>query len=280
MRLAGVAEVARGFGNHDHLCWSYEERDELRRRVTEFLDEGLAAGQQVWYVADGTVEELMGDLRGLGAVSRAAERGALRALPLDTVYRPGALTHPGEPVLAYRAATEAALAAGFTGLRVAAEGTSLIRTPEQLDTFARYEHLVDRYLVDHPVTGMCAYNRAELGEDVITQLACMHPVTNHDTVPFRVHATEHAEVGLRGEIDLTGEELFRWVLERVEFQPAGGKTVVDATGLDFIDHHGLLTLENHARNHDATVVLQTRRPVTARLIELLRLTRVRVELVG
>jgi len=41
---------------------------------------------------------------------------------------------PDAQVRTYAAATGAALAAGFTGLRVVAEATPLVRTPEQLDT--------------------------------------------------------------------------------------------------------------------------------------------------
>jgi hypothetical protein len=63
-----------------------------------------------------------------------------------------------------------------------------VRNPDQLDTMARYEHLVDRYMTNQPFSALCGYNRAELGEETIAQLACLHPLGNNGA-PFRLCAS-------------------------------------------------------------------------------------------
>jgi hypothetical protein len=55
------------------------------------------------------------------------------------------------------------------------------------------------------------------------------------------------------------------------------KWVIDATGLGFIDHLNLVALDDFARRHDTTIVLQTVISGPARLATILRLNSVQVE---
>ena len=109
------------------------------------------------------------------------------------------MVDPDAQVRAYAAATGAALAADFTGLRVVAEATPLVRTPEQLDAFARYEPMIDGYMVTHPFSAMCAYDRRILDESAIAQLACLHTSTNAP-VPFRLHGCEIGRASCRERV--------------------------------------------------------------------------------
>jgi hypothetical protein len=131
-----------------------------------------------------------GRLRGrsAGSFDKELRDDALQVVSLDSTYTTGTVVDPAAQVQLYAAATAEALDAGFTGLRVAAEVTQLVRTPAQLDAFARYEHLVDRYMATHPMSAMCSYDRGELGDDVIAQLACMHPCAHAGAAPFHLHA--------------------------------------------------------------------------------------------
>lgn len=205
--------------------------------------------------------------------------GAVRTASLTSTYPFEAVVDPHEQVRNYAAATEEALAAGFSGLRVAADATPLVRTAVQLDAFARYEHLVDRYMTTRPLSAMCAYSRAELGDDAIAQLACLHPWASAGATPFRLHATTDGEISavLDGELDSGSHELWPVALERAGLRPVAGAVVIDATGLDFIDHRGLLTLADTADRLGANVVLRTRLSQPARVLELLNVTSVSVE---
>ncbi|HEX2133270.1 MAG TPA: MEDS domain-containing protein [Actinophytocola sp.] len=279
MRSSGLVEDARGLGAHDHLCWRYDEPAELSARVREFLGEGLAMGARVRYVGLAPVQTLAGELHELDGMGEALDRGAAEVSSLTGTYSTGTVVEPAAQVRIYAAATAAALAAGYTGMRVAAEATPLVRTPAQLDAFARYEHLVDRYMARHPFSAMCAYRTGELGDDVIEQLACLHPNTNHDAAGFRLHASAGGEydASMNGDLDLSNADQFATALDRAELPLRGDELVVDARGLTFIDHRGLLRLREYARRRGVGLVLHVSRPGPARIAEVLGLTDVRVE---
>jgi hypothetical protein len=118
MRMTGVIEDARGLGLHDHMCWAYEDLDDFRCRVQEFLAEGLELGQRVWYVAPGDVEVLANDLSDLDEMNLALRVGAAQVVSVDTAYPAGTVIEPAAQVQAFVRAARQALMEGFTGLRV------------------------------------------------------------------------------------------------------------------------------------------------------------------
>lgn len=273
-RESGPSSPARG-----HVCRGYRRRGEFVSHAQEFLAEGLAAGERVLYVAPGDEAALTGQLRAHERCDEGLERGAVQVASVDATYTTGAVVDPAGQVELYAAATSEALAAGFTGLRVAADATSLVRTPAQVDAFARYEHLVDHYMAAHPMSAMCGYDVAELGGDVVAQLACMHPTAHDGGAPFHLHghARDGSAAALDGDLDLDSRELWPLALERAGLRAEGGTVVLDAAGLDFADHRSLVALAGYAERHATTVVLRTRLATPARLVELLDLTGVRVE---
>lgn len=184
-----------------------------------------------------------------------------------------------EQVEAYAAATADALAAGFTGLRVATDVTSLVGTPTRLDSAARYEHKADRLMVTAPLSGMCGYDRSVLGAGVLAQLASMHPAATASATPFRLHAstTSGCAAAIGGELDVTSAELLGLALARAELLPQDGELVLDAHELHFIDRARLAALVEHARHLGARLVLCTDQPVVHRLVRLLDWDSVRVE---
>ncbi|MGZ3144636.1 MEDS domain-containing protein [Lentzea chajnantorensis] len=276
-RRSGFAGHGRGFGPHDHVCWRYRDRHDFRHRVREFLSEGLALGHRVCYIGTGAPGSLVEDLDGIDGIDEALKIGTAQVASLDSTYPVGAVVEPAAQVRTYAAATEAALAAGFTGFRVAADCTSLVRTPAQLDVFARYEHRIDRYMVERPFSAMCAYAADEVDDHAFAQLACMHPNANTSSPGFRLHAADDLRTAFAGEVDQLSEDQFALALHRAELRPRDGRLVFDATGLTFLDHRALLRLSHHAADRDASVVLRTSWPGVAVLVDLLDLTNVRVE---
>jgi anti-anti-sigma regulatory factor len=182
---------------------------------------------------------------------------------------------PEEHVATYAAATERALADGFAGLRVAADVTTLVRKAAQLEAFARYEHLIDHYMTTRPFAALCGYDRVELGEHAVAQVACMHPSATRGATPFRLYGSTDHSAALAGEVDLVSTELFPLALRRAEPEPRAGEMVLDASELAFIDHRGLVALDDHARDRGITAVLRTEGRMPSRVIRALDLTAVR-----
>jgi MEDS: MEthanogen/methylotroph, DcmR Sensory domain len=264
--------------SHTHLCRVFDDPAEFRAVAIDFLADGLARGNRVRYVAEGDVATLRAHLAPLDRLPQAHRPDAVEVISVNDTYAgTDACVDTDTQVGAYAADTRAALADGFTGFRVAADATLLVRTPAQLDAFARYEHRVDRYMAGAPFSALCGYHRPALGDDVVTELACLHPAGSGERAPFRVHAVRDADVAVSGELDLTTVDLFATTMDRVGLHDAPPDVVVDATGLAFADHRNLLVLEQLARRHERSVVLRTGRRWPELLVAALELSRVRVE---
>lgn len=273
MRQSGVVDDTRGLGPHDHVCWGFTDAASFRAQATNFLAEGLALGQQATYVGP-AAEEVADGLRAIADPDLPA--GAVHGqagLP-DDVFE------PATQVAAYAQAAQDALAAGFSGLRVATDVTPLVDTPDRLDAVARYEYLVDQYMADRPFAAMCGFNEPVLGPDAVAQVACMHPTATPGATQFRLHASSEREcrAALGGELDLVTDTLFPLALDRAELWPnEDGDLVLDAAELRFIDHGGMSRLVGLAQRLSCTVVLRTEQAIPGRVVELLDGDGVRVE---
>lgn len=276
-RSAGLATSVRGLGLNDHICIAYDDPDDFRVRLVEFLTDGVALGQRIQYTGSVSNEELRSDLAELEDLDVLIERGVASIRSIGGSSGPGVRLSAVERAAIYASQTREALAAGFTGLRGVAEATSLIRTFEQRNIFANYEHLIERYMTTFPLSAMCAYRRAELGQDPVAEMACLHPMIYEELAPFRLYAKEGGGLALAGEIDFSCDELFDTTLQRTLPLLAGQEIAIDASELSFIDHRGLLTLERHARRLETTLVLRGLTTTVVRVSELLNLSAVRME---
>jgi hypothetical protein len=262
----GSAGGAGQTGRAGHECWSFDDQRQFDAFARKCVQAGLEAGEQVWYVP--------GRFSEVGAESLPSG-GAVRVISFEEAYAGNRAVDPAGQVAAYTAATEQALAAGFTGFRVVADVTSLVRTDEQRDAFARYEYMVGRYMLNSAMTAVCAYDRRELGDRAVAELACLHESSHAVGVTFQLHSgATTAEAVLDGEVE---DDLFAEALGRTDLAAADGEVVVDATGLRFVDHRALIALDRHAEARGMIAVVRTPLGVAARLAGLLELTHVRVE---
>ncbi|WP_305788096.1 MEDS domain-containing protein [Symbioplanes lichenis] len=259
--MAGNGTTARRDATLGHTCLTYDDPADFDTAARAFLAAGHAAGQQTWYVGNGKPQ---------------GWEFTPEVLAVAAHYPAGSVIDPEAGLAAYAEATDRARAEGYTGLCVAADATALVRTPAQLEAFARYEFLVDRYMRDHPFTAMCAFDRGELGADVTTELACAHPDSQ---APFRLYADrpDRSGAALAGELDADTLTWFEHTLQRCDLAPAGGELRLDGSALTFIDHQSLLSLDRYARGLGATAVLRTPFASARRMAELLELTAVRVK---
>ncbi len=204
-----------------------------------------------------------------------AELSQLNAL--GDLYPEGAAIDPDETLSTFAAATEDALAAGYAGLRVAADVTSLVRSPEQLAAFATWEHAADRFMTEHPFSGLCGFDRGQLTAAATIALSCLHPVARAGITPFRVYCSDHnSDLALAGELDMSVTDDFRACLDRTDLEITR-ELIVDGTGLDFVDHRGLESIRDFATRFGVTAVLRTCSEMPGRLIDLLGLEGIRAE---
>lgn len=261
---------------HDvgHACWSFDDPRPFDEYARAFLTAGLAAGERVWYVAGPRFDATANWLRGIETV----RPDTVRVVDVTEAYFGDQAIDPRGQIEAWAAESRAATAAGFHGMRVVADVTSLVRTPAQREAFGRYEYYAGRLMRTEPLQGLCGFDRAQLGDRAVAELACLHDTSFDVDVPFRLYpGRTRATAVLDGELDLSAEELFSGALRYTELEPCGGEVIVDAGNLQFLDHQSLLTLHRFAEARQVTAVIRTRLAMAGHLAGMLRLPHVRVE---
>jgi anti-anti-sigma regulatory factor len=262
----------------EHPCWVYDDAAGFQAAARDFLARGLDSGERVLFIGPGTETDLLAQMGDITGFSTSVENGAAKVIPLSGAYSGGTVDPQGQ-VQTYAAATDEAIAQGYAGLRVAADVTSYVRTPSQVDNFARYEHLIGRYMAENPFSGMCGYSRQELPESTIAELECLHPGGNSSLAGFRLYpVSANGEVALTGELDFASRELLAKALEHADLKPVDGELRIDGAELRFIDHRAILRLSAYAQERDAKAVLRCDLPVVSRLAELVGAANLRVEL--
>lgn len=220
------------------------------------------------YIGPEGVDAARADLAGVGDLDRLLAEGAVQVVPAGTLYGSGGPFDPDSVVATYAAATERAVADGFRGLRVGADATALLGTPEQQDALARYEFLVDRYVAAHPLSALCGY-AVELGSDTVTEFAALHAPGPYGGAAFRVFGCADGAVGLAGQFDPDGVAALGRVLTRLRAGSGARDLVVDLAGVEYVDHRLLMALGAYARENGLALSLRSAPPFAARLIDLL-----------
>jgi anti-anti-sigma regulatory factor len=250
------------------VCCLYDDVGEYRRHLAAFFADGLRAGCRVAYAGPENAEESRAHLAGLPDLDRRLADGSVRILPRQDVYGDARPVDPERVIDLYAAATEQALADGFRGLRVSADGSELVRTPAHLDALARYEFLADRYMAGHPLSALCGY-RLDLGHDTVTELASLHATGSTGGTGFRVFGCADGAIGLGGQFEPGSVTVLRRLLPRIRDGADTGAFVIDMADVEYVDHRLLRTLSAHARAHGVALSLRSAPPFTTRLTELL-----------
>ncbi|MGN6815725.1 MAG: MEDS domain-containing protein [Solirubrobacterales bacterium] len=272
MRAHGWIDSGSHLGTDGHACWIFDQQQEFVAAAIEYLTDGLRAEQRIAYVGSEPVEEQREMLAPLGDVGTMIDKGALQLFELTDLYKVGEPVGADAQVATYLAAADAAVADGYTGLRVAAQVTDLVVEPRTREAHVRWESIADRYCTTHPLSAFCGYQRGALPDQLLGDLAAVHPASNegHPAVPFHLFS-DSGKVVLAGEIDCFSAADFDRLLELT--CEGDDRVHLDLAELDFIDHHGLTRLATHTQRlatHGACAV-QNPPPIVDRLCELLDL---------
>ena len=158
-----------------------------------------------------------------------------------------------------------------------ANGTLRVINPRRRDRIVHFEHLIDRFCLDHAFTRLCAFDATVLGDGPLAELGCVHRLTRGELSPFRLCAARGADAALVGSVDAFSVAELLEALRRIGVPHPGGQAVLDTTDLEFIDVRALRELNRHAADAGATLVLRSAPIVVPRLVELLGVRAVRVE---
>lgn len=135
-----------------HIGWIFSGRSEFEGRVASFLASGEGLRERMVLVAEDPNPRTWPD--------SLLASGALVLLSIDDVYGAERLVSTACQSAFFDGALAEALSLGYTGLRVAADNTSLARGPERRAAWLRWEDEVDPMLRGRPITGLCAFDRS------------------------------------------------------------------------------------------------------------------------
>lgn len=246
MRTHGCIHSGGDLGTDAHACWGFDRRQEFVDAALEFLTDGLRNGQRIVYVGSEPVAEQRERLEPLGGVGAMIDEGALLLIDLSGIYDGSKPIDPISQMAVYSAVTDAAVADGYSGIRVAAQVTNLVREPETWDAHLRWESMADRFMSVRPMSAICGYQRDLVPDQLLAELSAVHPASNASdkAVPFRLFA-EDGEMVLSGDVDFLSVKALDRALETA---CDGTEPVVfDLRDLGFIDQNGLEVLARHTR---------------------------------
>jgi hypothetical protein len=178
------------------MGWVFSGPSEFAALAAPFLAEGAALGERLMYVP-GEVDPA--DLAGLMSV---VGPDALQIASIAEVYGQTGIVEPRRQRATFEAALASALAAGYSGLRVAADNTSLVANDERLEAWVRWEVTGDRFLADNQITGLCAFDQQKVDVNRLRHLATLHPLSSASSpVPqFRLFSDAGA-LRIEGQVD-------------------------------------------------------------------------------
>jgi anti-anti-sigma regulatory factor len=236
-RRVGSMKLGGHFGRSDHACWAYDSDAGRAAAAAAWLTDGLASGQRAIYVADAPVDALTEELASVPARDEAIERGALVVAETRTMYDLSVPIDAATQLRAYAAAVDEAIAAGFAGIRVAADITPLVADPGRRHAHLHWEQVADRYLTERPLAPLCLFDRRRI--TAFPEIEHIHPLAGPDAPPFSLHAVSPRRSALVGEIDTVTADALAAAIATV---PDGDRTL-SAADLRFVDAHAAWLLE-------------------------------------
>jgi MEDS: MEthanogen/methylotroph, DcmR Sensory domain len=204
---------------HDHIGWVYSGLDEFAILATSFLRDGASKGERLMLVVEDP------EVDALAAVAEGFGPAAIELATIAEVYGSSGVVDPRRSYATLAGRTELALTAGFTGLRVVADNTSLVLSDDALEAWIGWELMADRFMVEGKLTALCAFDRTRVCVDTLRHLATLHPLSSatEPTPQFMMFADD-GSVCIEGEVDSVAVSYLRRALEVL---PPATSVVVD-----------------------------------------------------
>jgi hypothetical protein len=234
MRNHGSRFGLMRMGPHDHIGWIFSGPGEFAALADPFLAEGAARNERLMYVAEDT------DTSGFGEWTKTLPPGALTAATVAEVYGESGIVDAAKQRATFAQVLGESLAAGYSGIRVAADNTPLVLDQERIDAWMRWEIVADHFMSENPVTGLCAFDKTRIDVNTLSHLATVHPVwpAESDQPPFRLFNNDSA-LWLEGEVNSFALGQARLALNNL---PPKTSVVVDLTHTETVTNDALSAL--------------------------------------
>jgi len=226
---------------HDHIGWVFSGPDEFANLASPFLAEGASLNERLMYVAPDPNPGSLADL-----VDVISDRDALQVASIAEVYGSSGVVDASSQRATFVDVLREALAEGYSGIRVAADNSSLVLDPHRLEAWIAWELVADRFMSENPVTGLCAFDQDLVDVGTLRHLATLHPLCSAaDPVPqFRLFS-DGDSLCIEGEIDTFAVDQVRLALRHL---PAKTEVVVDMAKSTFLSEAAPAALHRLSRS--------------------------------
>ncbi len=161
-----------------HICGLFGSPEEHRSLVAPFMRHALERYEKLLYLADSHgAEQILGYLSADGVQAAPyVMSGQIRILESREGWPSGGDFDPEAMIARLSAETRAALAAGFDGLRVAAEMSWALRQPMGAERLIDYESRLNGFLPASRCLALCQYDRRRFPPQVLLEILEIHPL--------------------------------------------------------------------------------------------------------
>lgn len=241
-----------------HAVLLYSSGAEQADVLETFVDAALNANDRLLYVGDREHGE-----RGLKAYgtagARALSSGQFLIEDSDNTYMAGGRFDAARMLAHYGGAVDAAIADGYSGLRVAADMGWAVRGLDRKDGLVQYERAINQALGGRAAVVLCQFDRRLFDDEVLVALTAAHthtahPEPLHQSMQLRVARTyEPHGVQAFGEIDVSSRAAFREALLRVASSPES-RMVIDLRGVQYLDAGSVGAIVSAAQQTNRTSI--------------------------
>ncbi len=160
-----------------HVCLIYDNEEQRRKIVSEYLAAGLKQGEFVGYFADATPrEDVLAWLSETGAdFLKAEEAGAFSVIKAEDAYCPSGRFVPQEVIDNVVARFTMLKQTSYTGSRVTGEMNWVLRDIPDADRLLEYEVGLNMIKDPFPHVGMCQYDARLFDGATLFKVLQVHP---------------------------------------------------------------------------------------------------------
>jgi hypothetical protein len=175
-------EVDMGFAKEPfpegtHMCLIYDDDEQRKMIISQFLARGITLGEQVAYFADtSTPDEVKTWLQELGLDLPSRKRdGEFGVFKAEDVYYPSGRFDPSEMLDRVCGCYDQAIQAGYQGARGSGEMSWALRGVPGSERLLEYEALINTINEAHPVTPICQYDARRFDGATLLNVLKVHP---------------------------------------------------------------------------------------------------------
>jgi hypothetical protein len=165
------------FQDCHHVCLIYDNEEQRRKIVTQFLSAGLKQGELVRYFADTTSpQEIRAWLMETGVeLPKAEEDGFFGIIKAESAYCPSGRFMPKDVIERMMSRYAMARKAGYRGSRACGEMSWALRDIPGADRFLEYEVRINTITETFPYIGMCQYDARLFDGATLFNVLQVHP---------------------------------------------------------------------------------------------------------